>query len=72
MKQQLVPMISASYFSTLHYTQLVKAQTHPLYVRAYSELSCIFGDDETDAAKAELEEDAIVCGYTVVRTQIRA
>jgi hypothetical protein len=54
-------MISAHFLSSLQYSELVRSQTHPLFVRAYCELSSSLGEDAVDAAKAELDEDAIVC-----------
>lgn len=52
-------MIAGTNFNTLDLARLIKSQTHPLYVRAFIESACPFGDDDADASMAELDEDAV-------------
>mmetsp|Transcript_3412 Transcript_3412/g.7091 ORF Transcript_3412/g.7091 Transcript_3412/m.7091 type:complete len:97 (+) Transcript_3412:2-292(+) len=59
MKQQLLPTIAANYCSSLQLTELVRAQTRPLYMLAYSELLGALGDSDSDASKIEQDEEGI-------------
>jgi hypothetical protein len=61
MKQQRLPALAANYCASLQYSSLVKAQTHPLFIKAYAELARSLSLDDSELSKVEQEEDSIVC-----------
>lgn len=62
LKQQRLPILAANHCATVDYKQLMKTQTHTLFLLAYNGLAASVGENEL--SKTELEDEETVCSYS--------